>query len=350
MLGPAHYHVLFSRLGPYDRALLDDLVYRRRELTEQWAHEASVLPMERWPLLRHRRETFRLRPHGFETFLARHPEYASHVFEQVRARGPLAADDLDGPVGTSTRIPGAWFGSVPRATLEAHFARGRLAVARRRPNFVREFDLAERIIPPEHYERRVRRDEAERELLRLAARAHGIGTASDLADYHRMPMRDVRPRLAELVERGDLRPVRVESWTDTAYLHPEASRPRRIGAAALLSPFDPVVWNRARVARLFGFDYRVEIFVPKAKRRWGHYVLPFLMGDRLVARVDLKADRPARRLHVLAAYLEPENHPAKVARTLATELRTLATWSRLDTVAVGRRGSLARALAAAVRA
>ena len=350
VLGPAHYQVLFSRLGPYDRGLLDELVYRRREFTEQWAHEASVLPMESWSLLRHRMETFRLRPHGFETFLEQHPDYASQVIEEIRARGPLAASDLAGPVGAARRIPGAWFGTVPRATLEAHFARGRLAVAGRRPNFVREFDLAERIIPPEQHARRVRRDEAERELLRLAARAHGVGTASDLADYYRTPMREARPRLAELVERGDLRPVRVESWTDTAYLHIEASRPRRISAATLLSPFDPVIWNRPRVARLFGFDYRVEIFVPRAKRRWGYYVLPFLMGDRLVARIDLKADRPACRLRVLSAHLEPEEHPAKVARALATELRRLATWSRLETVVVGRRGNLARALAAAVRA
>jgi uncharacterized protein len=350
VLLPAHYMVPFSRLGPYERSRLDQVVYRQRQFTEQWAHEASILPVESWPLLRHRMEKHRVRPYGFESFLEENPEYVERVLHEVRTRGPLTAGDLPEPEGVGRRIPGSWFGSFPRAVLESHFGRGVLAVADRRANFARVYDLTERVLPAEHHRRRLERDEAQRELLRLAARAHGVGTAGDLADYYRMPIREARPRLAELVGAGALREVRVEGWREPAYLHPEAQLPPRIEARALLSPFDPVVWYRQRAARLFGFDYRIEIFVPQGQRKWGYYVLPFLLGERLVARVDLKADRRARRLLVLAAYLEPNAKPAAVAAALAGELRTLAAWLDLDAVAVGRRGGLARPLAAAVRA
>jgi uncharacterized protein YcaQ len=348
VLVPAQYQVPFSRLGPYNRVRFDNLVYRRRQFTEQWAHEASILPVEAWPLFRHRMAAHRVRPYGFETFLERNPEYVARVLEQVRTRGPLTAEDLPTPDGAGRRIPGAWV-TVPRAVLEAFFGRGVLAVVERRANFARVFDLAERVLPPEHHGRTVERDEAQRRLLHLAARAHGIGTAGDLADYYRMPIREARLRLGELADAGELHAVRVEGWREPAYLHPEARLPRRIEAAALLSPFDPVVWCRPRAARLFGFDYRVEIFVPQARRRWGYYVLPFLLGDRLVARVDLKADRAARRLLVPAAYLEPGSETGPVAAALAAELRTMATWLGLDAVAVGRRGDFARPLATAVR-
>ncbi|PYQ08608.1 MAG: cytoplasmic protein [Acidobacteria bacterium] len=350
VLVPAHYVVPFSRLGPYDRALLDEVVYRGREFTEQWAHEASILPVETWPLLRHRMEAHRARPRGFDSFMEKNAGYVEQVLADVRARGPLSADDLPGPEGASRRIPGAWIGTVPRAVLEAHFGRGLLAVAERRPNFARAFDLAERRLPPHHYARRSTHEESQRELLRLAARAHGVGTVADLADYYRMPVRVARARLAELVTAGELREVRVEGWPEAAYLHPQAKRPPRIEAAALLSPFDPVVWYRPRTRRLFGFDFRLEIFVPRPKRRWGYYVLPFLLGDRLVARVDLKAERALRRLHVLAAYAEPRVRPGPVAEALAVELKTMASWLKLDSIAVGRRGGLARSLAAALRA
>jgi uncharacterized protein YcaQ len=348
---PAHYQVPFSRLGPYPTALLDELVYTSREFAEQWAHEASILPVETWPLLRHRRAAHRVRPWGFEAVLERHAEYVRWVLEQVRLRGPLAAADLPAPEGVARRIEGdAWVGTIPRGVLEAYFGRGVLAVVGRRPDGARVFDLAERVLPPEHQGRHVDRDEAERELLRRAARAHGIGTAADLADYYRMPIRQAAPRLADLAAAGELTVVQVEGWREVAYLHPQARLPRRIDAAALLSPFDPVVWFRPRTARLFGFEYRFEIYVPAPKRRWGCYVLPFLLGDRLVARVDLKADRDAGRLLVVAAYLEEHAEAAVVAGPLAAELQTLAAWLGLDAVAVGRRGNLARPLAAALRA
>jgi uncharacterized protein YcaQ len=348
VLTPAHYQVPFSRLGPYPPALLDELVYAGREFTEQWAHEASIVPADAWALLRHRRETHRVRPYGFEAALERHAEYVRWVLEQVRRRGPLTAADLPTPEGVSRRIEGAWV-SFPRGVLEAYFGRGVLAVVGRRPDGARLYDLAERVLPPEHHGRHVDRDEAERELLRRAAAAHGIGTAADLADYYRMPVRQALPRLAEMAAAGELTLVRVEGWREPAYLHPQARLPRRIDAAALLSPFDPVVWFRPRTARLFGFEYRFEIFVPAPKRRWGCYVLPFLLGDRLVARVDLKAERDAGRLLVAAAYLEDHADAGAVAGPLAAELRTLAAWLGLDAVAVGRRGNLIRPLVAALR-
>ncbi len=351
VLVPAHYQVLFSRLGPYNRSRLDEFVYRRGEFTEQWAHEASIVPVDSWPLLRHRMAVHRVRPYGFELFIDRNPAYVDWVLDEVRRRGPLTADDLAEPDGMARRIAGdAWVGTVPQAVLEAHFGRGLLAVAERRANFARVFDLAERLIPPEHHGRQVQPEEARRELLRRAARSQGVGTAGDLADYYRMPVREARPRLAELVAAGELREVRVEGWREPAYLHPAARLPSRIDAAALLSPFDPLIWYRARAERLFNFAYRIEIYVPEAKRKWGYYILPFLMADRLVARVDLKADRTGRRLLVLAAYLEPHAKSGAVSNALAAELRTMATWLGLDTVAVERRGDFARALAAAVRA
>jgi hypothetical protein len=248
------------------------------------------------------------------------------------------------------RIPGAWIGTVPRAALEAHFGRGLLGIADRRPNFARAYDMAERIVPPRHHTRQVDREDAQRELLRLAGRALGIATAADLADYYRMPVREARPRLAELVEAGDLRATRVEGWGAPAYMHREARVPRSIAAATLLSPFDPVVWYRPRAQRLFQFEYRIEIFVPQLQRKWGYYVLPFLLGERLVARVDLKADRGARRLRVLAAYLEPGADSGTVAQALAAELATWAGWLDLDSVAVERRSSFAREVTAAARA
>ncbi len=352
VLTPAHYQVLFSRLGRYEKSLLDDLVYRRREFTEQWAHERSILPVESWPLLRHRMEIHRVRPWGFEKFLEQQSSYVARTLEEIRTRGPLSAEDLPEPQGMPRRMSDKWgWGlNLKNQVLEAHFGFGRLAVVERLPNFTRVYDLAERVIPAEHHSRKLEREEAQRELLRLAARSHGVGTAGDLADYYRMPIRDARQRIAELVEEGKLREVRVEGWREAAYLHPKAKLPGGIEASALLSPFDPVIWYRQRAARLFNFDYRIEIFTPQEKRRWGYYVLPFLLGECLVARVDLKADRAGRRLLVLAAYIEPGAEPGTVADALAAELWTMAVWLGLDSVFVERSGGFARALASAVRA
>ena len=350
VLGPAQYLVPFSRLGPYDRSRLDELVYARREFTEQWAHEASILPVEHWPLLRHRRDAHRTRPHGFDKHMRRHEAYVESVLETVERDGPVAAHELPEPPAGLERGSHAWSRSVQRCVLEAFFGSGTLAVAERLPNFARTYDLAERIVPPAHHAREIDPADAQRELILLAAQAQGVATPADLADYYRMPMREVRPRIAELVEDGKLSEVTVEGWRETALLDPAARRPRRISATALLSPFDPLVWHRPRARRLFDFDYKLEIFIPERKRKWGYYVLPFLLGDRLVARVDLKAERGSGRLRVIAAYLEPGQNERAVANRLASELRELADWYGLDTVSIGRRGDFSRPLAAAARA
>ncbi|MBZ5575066.1 MAG: winged helix DNA-binding domain-containing protein [Acidobacteriia bacterium] len=325
---PAHHMVPFSRLGPYDRPAFHQLLYGSGQFAEHWAHEISIVPVETWPLLRYRRETDRVRPWGFAKVLEERAEYAAWVLDEVRRRGPLAADDLPPPDGVATRIPGSWIGTVARGVLEAHFLRGDLAAAGRRSDFSRLYDLAERLIPDQHRCPHVDHDEGRRAVLLQAARAHGVGTAKDLADYFRMPVTSAKPRLRELVQSGQLREVRVEGWREPAYLDPRAELPRKIEAAALLSPFDPLIWCRPRVARLFEFEYRVEIFVPPAKRRYGFYVLPFLVADKLVARVDLKADRAKGRLRVLGKWFEGRK-TAAVSDALAAELRVLGDWLEL---------------------
>jgi uncharacterized protein len=349
VLTPAHYQVLFSRLGRYDTKVFDELIYDRREFTEQWAHEASIVPMETWPLLDYRRRIHRVRPYGFEVFMAEHSEYVAAVLDEVRKRGPLMPSDLPHPEGTERRLAQSWFGTVTRAVLEAHFGRGDIAIARRLPNFARVYDAAERIIPTKYREISVPRADAERQLIAIAARALGISTAADLADYFRMPVRDTTRPIAELVASGDLLEARVEGWRTPAYLHRDAAISNATAAAALLSPFDPLIWYRPRLQRLFAFEHRFEIFVPQNKRKWGVYVLPFLLVDRLVARVDLRADRENGHLLVLAAYAEDSEDCAIVADALAAELRTLAGWLGLGAIRVGRRGNLARLLAASLR-
>ncbi len=349
VLVPAHYLVLFSRLGCYPRAHLDTLVYRRREFVEHWAHEASIVPAEHWPLLAYRRETHRVRPYGFELVLERHPEYVAGLLEEIRLRGPLSAGEMPVLEGHAGSVVSDWYTTTARAVLEAHFGRGILAVADRRPDFTRVFDLAERLIAADYRDARFEREEAQRRLLAQAGLASGVATADDLADYYRMKVREAIPRLNELVETGELRLVKVDGWRQPAYLHRDAVLPARVEAAALIAPFDPLIWYRKHAKRLFDFEYLAEIFVPKPKRRWGYYVLPFLHNDRLVARVDLKADRAGRRLLVLSALAEQEVRVKDFVDPLATELATLARWLNLDSVTVEPNGDLARPLASALR-
>jgi uncharacterized protein YcaQ len=372
VLLPAQYQVPFSRLGPYDRASLDTLVYRapEREFTEMWAREASIVPIAHWPLLRYRMDQQDRRYRAFTQFLDKYPAYSMAMLEEIRKRGPLAASELPEVDGSRGRSSGFWGWSQARCVVEALFMRGQVSVTDRRgSNNARICDITERVIPRELLDRVVDRGEAMRELLRIAARAHGVGTAGDFADYFRMRIRDAQRHVAELVEAGDLREVRVEGWREAAWLHKDAEaatgsgggrrspssrlsrRSRPEPAAALLSPFDPLVWHRGRVARLFDFDYVLEIWVPAAKRRWGYYVLPFLFEERLAARVDLKADREAGVLRVIASYLEPHARTNReaVAHALAVELNTMAAWLGLSGVAIGRRGDFARTLGAAAR-
>ena len=325
VLVPAHYLVLWSRLGAYEIERFDRYVYGRKTYTEQWAHEASIVPVDLWPLLAHRRAGWE--PHRRNPLLKLddHRAYLDDVFERVSESGPLTAADLPSMPGPA-RKAGDWHRSIPRCALEYHFARGRFCVHGRRPNFQRIYDLTERIVPGTHRRAAFSVADANRELVRRASVALGIATINDLADYFRMTARDAAPRIAELVAEGALVEVDVEDWPEPGYVHVDARSPRRLEACSLLSPFDPVVWFRPRAERLFGFHYRIEIYVPEAKRRYGYYVLPFLLDDRLVARVDLKADRKNDTLAVRHAYAEPGVERGHVAQRLADELRELAGW------------------------
>ena len=348
VLVPAHLMVLFSRLGPFDLGRFHKAVYGGGGFTEQWAHEASIVPCELWPLLEHRREDYRPWPNSPIMKIKGRSKYLSEVIENVKEKGALTASELP-QAERPKRKPGDWNRSLPRWALECHFGNGDLAVANRLPNFQRVYDLPENVIPAPHLESRVDRTDAERELLRRSAVRCGIGTLQDFADYYRMSPRVAAPRLAELLDAGDVEQVEVEGWRDPAYLARDAHRPRRIACSRLLSPFDPIVWFRPRAERLFDFEYRIEIYVPAAKRRWGYYVLPFLEGDRITARVDLKADRKASRLLVLSSHPEPGIDREVTSAALARELRLLADWLSLETIGVARKGKLARELGAAVR-
>jgi uncharacterized protein len=338
----AHLLTLHARLGAFDPALLDDAAYRRRELFEYWAHEAAYVPVALHPLLRPRMAAWQGR--RATALEAEHPGYLDAVLAEVAEHGPLTPAELADPGERA----GPWWGwSKGKLALEHLFATGRLAIADRR-GFTRVYDLAERVLPAEVLALPTPdAPDAHRELLRLAAASCGVGTGSDLADHFRLKPSVARPILATMARRGELVEVAVRGWDEPAYAHPDAHLPRRVRARALLCPFDPVVWFRPRAERLFGFRYRIEIYTPAERRVHGYYVLPFLLGDALVARVDLKAERAARRLLVRGAYLEPAADGAEVAPSLAAELRDLARWLDLDAVVVEPRGDLAPALRAA---
>ncbi len=350
----SHYLPLFSRLGPYDRATLDELAWPaagkrgERHFFETWAHEASLMPVEYEPLLRWRKA--RARQHegiwGGPSRLARErPELVAALLDRVRAEGPIAASEV---TAARVRTPGAmWDWSEEKRALEWLFVTGQLHVAARRASFERMYDVPERVLPAAVLDAPTPpEDEARARLITHAAAALGVATLGDLADYFRMTVPVARPVVAELVASGELVQASVEGWTQPAYVRPGLVVPRRIEARTLLTPFDPVVWERSRAARLFDFDYRIEIYVPAIKRVFGYYVLPFLLGDTLVARVDLKADRArgVPTLHVKGAFAEAGIEPPAVATELAAELAELARWLGLADIAVDERGDLAAAL------
>jgi uncharacterized protein len=344
VLVPAHNLVVYSRLGPYDRDRMHKLVYQGSDFIEHWAHEASIVPVERWPHLKYRRDDFIPWPSSPIMKLRGRKKYLADVLAKVKAHGALTSNDLPRVTGPK-RKPGDWHRSVPRWALEYHFGNGDVSVADRLSNFQRVYDLPQRVISEPLFSTRVSREESQRALLDKAAKAHGVASLHDLADYFRMSAREAEPRVEELVEEGRLQTVTVEGWDKTVYLHRSSRIPNSISARSLLSPFDPVVWFRPRAERLFDFHYRIEIYVPAGKRKWGYYVLPFLMDDRIVARVDLKSDRRAGVLLVKAAHPEKNISMQKTARALANELRTLADWLNLEHVKVSRKGALARELA-----
>jgi uncharacterized protein len=337
---------LWSRLGAHRRDLLAEMS-ADTELFEYWAHDASLVPTDLHPLLRWRMEQAKEgHTWGGIAILARdRPAYVEDVYDAVRERGPLSAGELSH--GESRSQP--WWGwTDTKLALEYLFWCGRIS-ARRRTSFERVYDLTERIIPPAVLAQTTPSEEdAKRGLLERAARSLGIATARDLADYYRIKMPQARPLLPDLVEAGTLVPVTVDGWAEPAYLHRDAHVPRGIGAATLLSPFDSLVWDRSRTERLFGFRYRLELYTPAPKRVYGYYVLPFLLGERLVARVDLKADRKAGALLVNGAFAEPDTEAEAIAAPLAAELHALTAWLGLEHVVTGRRGDLVRPLAAAL--
>jgi uncharacterized protein YcaQ len=340
VLERSHYLPMFSRLGPYDRAAFDRWTVSSGELFEYWGHEASLIPVDRYPTFRFRMSE--MKPWGsIRRLLDEQPGYVEDVLEQVAERGPLTVTDLE----DAGERGGPWWGYAPgKHALEWLFASGRIT-AYRSSSFGRRYDLPDRVLPAS-----VRdlppsdRIEAYRTLLVDATRHHGVGTVPDLADYHRLHKPTARPILEDLAAEGLVIPVDVDGWRHPAYLHPDAVIPRRATGTALLSPFDSLIWNRDRVERIFGFRYRIEIYVPREQRQYGYYVLPFLLDGNLVARVDLKADRRGRRLLVQASHLEPGHEASRVSAPLESELREMASWLGLDEVVVSDRGDLSRSL------
>jgi uncharacterized protein len=344
----AHYMPLFSRLGPYDRAALDRLAAHTpgridRRLVEYWAHEASLIPVELHPLFRWRMANIEGAWSSMQEIVDKRPGLVEKTLEQVAQDGPIRARDT-GSVPNPYTYGAMWNWHDGKVALEHLFFVGQVGAARR-INFERHYDLIERILPSEvHDSPTLSTEDAQRELIRIAARAQGVATIADLADYWRITKSRTTPRVAELIELGELREVSVAGWSDPAYLWHEARTPGKRNLRALLSPFDSLVWFRPRTERLFDFHYRIEIYTPKPKRVYGYYVLPFLLGDRLVGRVDLKADRQAGVLRVQSAHAEDGVDHAQVAPELMAELLTTAEWLGLQGVEVAQSGNLAQQL------
>ena len=349
VLTRAHYLPLFSRLGNYDSEHLDAIAWgrkSRRGLFEFWAHEASLLPLSSQPLWRWRMDrAARNAGDGkgkLHSFRRQKAKYIGEILHEVVDRGALAASEL----ANAGPGRGAWWGwSDGKLALEWLFFAGHLTTATRRGTFERVYDLTERVLPAAVQAMPTPSPEdAQRELLRMSARALGVATETDLRDYFRLGVADTKARLAELLDAGDLLQVEVEGWQKPGYLDPAARQPRTVEARALLAPFDPLIWERDRTHRIFDFFYRIEIYTPLAKRKHGYYVLPFLLGDRLVARVDLKADRANSTLLVHAAHLEKDANAKAVAGSLREELRLMADWLGLEKLSLPRSGEFGRAL------
>lgn len=351
VLARAHFMPLFSRMGPYDPALLHRAAGTRpRRLVEYWAHEAAFMPVDLWPYMAHRMRRARAEAWGGpRQIFAEKPELVGWVLDEVRRCGPVTARGIEGDLPRTDKDNWGWNWSETKQALEFLFFAGEVTVSGRNAQFERLYDVPEHVLPAHILAMPTPTDEeAHVELIRRAAISHGVATERCLRDYFRMGPEGSRRAVATLVEGGELLPVSIEGWRRPAYLHRDARLPRRVNAKALLSPFDPLVWERTRTEQLFGFRYRIEIYVPEHLRVHGYYVLPFLLGENLVARVDLKADRKAGLLVVKGAYAEPDA-PRETAAELAGELHSLASWLGLDAVMVEPRGDLAAELAVAVK-
>lgn len=341
----SHFLPMFARLGPYDRDKLDHWLWQSRENFEYFNHVASLTSIEHQPNIRFRMQHPRW-VKGLAQFESEKPGYVDSVLAEIDEQGELSVSDLNDPGGRT----GPWWGySKGKIALEYLYLTGRLMISNRDKNFKLVYDAPEQVLPPEIAARPTPSEsDSFKALLMLGAKSHGIGTATDLADYFRLRMPDARPVLKALVADGELEMVRVTGWDEPAYLHPEAKIPRSIKASTFLTPFDPVCWFRPRAERLFDFHYRIEIYVPEPKRVYGYYVLPFLHGDRLVGRADIKADRHAGVLLAKGIFGEAHTDPDVVAPAMAKSLAEMAEWLGLDGVDVGRRGDLAAAVSKAV--
>ncbi len=342
----AHYAPVFSRLGPYDRDILDRAAWSHsarspRLLVEYWAHEAALMAVDDWPLLRWRMREYQHGRWGTE-IVKKNAKLADDVVGAVAALGPSTAGQIEAYLKSEPRgRKGPWWDrSDTKWVAEALWAAGVLTTATR-IGFARHYDLTERVLPAEVVERQIDEGDAIRELALRAATALGIGTEADIRDYFRLGARQVKPAIADLLAAGELECVEVEGWTAPAYLRTGQIVPRRDRGTALLCPFDPLIFFRPRIERLFGFHYRIEIYTPAEKRQFGYYVWPFLLDGDLVGRVDLKADRINNALHVVGAFAEDGRDDSHVAAALAGELRSMAGWLGLGGVTVGERGDLA---------
>jgi uncharacterized protein YcaQ len=342
----AHYAPVFSRLGPYDRDVLDRAAWAHsarspRLLVEYWAHEAALMAVDDWPLMRWRMGEYRHGRWGKHIVQA-NPQLSEDIVAAVAELGPSTAGQIENHLAeTPRRAKGAWWNrSDTKWVAEALFAAGTLTTATR-VGFARHYDLTEKVLPAEVLAREVAEDDAVRELVLRAATALGVATEADIRDYFRLAAGQAKPAIAKLVADGKLELLNVDGWSAPAYLHAGQTIPRRDRGTALLCPFDPLIFFRPRVERLFDFHYRIEIYTPASKRQYGYYVWPFLLDGELVGRVDLKADRSADALQVVAAFVEPGRSPSRVAASLAGELESMAGWLGLAGVAVGKRGDLA---------
>jgi hypothetical protein len=337
----AHYLPLFARIGNYPMSLLDEMTWGpKAELSEYWAHMASIIPKADWPLYRHRMES---KWQFAERWINENPGGVEQVIAQIREQGPVRPSDLD---DHQTGLGPWWEWSPAKVALEGLFLRGRLGVPKRL-NFVRFYDLVERVIPAEILAEDLPESEQRKELLRRALRHQGVATFADLIDYHRQASQPCKPLIKELVAAGEAHEVEVEGWKEIAYLDPAAAVPRKLEAVALLCPFDPVIWFRPRTERLFDFHYRIEIYTPAPKRTFGYYVFAILRDDELVGRLDLKADRAKSALIVRGAFLEAGQAPGSIADRVRSELKTMAEWLSLEDVVVEPNGALAASLARA---
>lgn len=342
----SHYQPLFARLGSYDKALLDKLTFARRgRYVEYWAHEAALIPIEHWPLFRWRMTWYRdYFDRTNDHWMAANDETLRWLRSELAEKGPLPASKIERDV--EQRRGSWWEWDDVKRGLERMFRLGEV-VSGGRKNFERTYALPEQVLPGDIINADIPRAEAVYQLMALSASAHGIGTLSDLADYYRLKQYDSKPALERLLDEGVVQEVSVPGWGKKAYLHRDARVPRRIETAALLSPFDPVVWERERALRLFGFHYRIEIYTPAAKRVFGYYSLPVLIDDELVGRIDLKNDRQARTLRVQSAWREPGAR-TEVAERLVPLLNEIASWQNCESMVVADRGDLARDLAGAL--